>query len=170
MSDNNEAPKSSAGRKPKKEKKERVLHTRIPAILEQELKSAAEGLRIPVSNLVRTILEDAVNVADRATERVEESLKSAANSVHVEREKLRRAIAHPDDLASVIAYQAVNMAQKQMCAKCGYELPQGEKAAMGITDKPGPKVFVCLHASGEPGQESNCLAVKNRAAGAVDKP
>ena len=39
-------------------RKERVLHTRIPALLEEDLKSAAERLRVPVSNLVRTILED----------------------------------------------------------------------------------------------------------------
>ena len=43
----------------KKKKNEKVLHTRIPADLEQEIKERAEKLRIPVSNLVRNILEDA---------------------------------------------------------------------------------------------------------------
>ena len=57
---------------PKEAKKERVLHTRVPAVLERELKRFAENLRIPVSNLVRTILEDAVSVADVATENVEQ--------------------------------------------------------------------------------------------------
>ena len=53
------ADEASEGAEPKKE---RVLHTRIPAVLEGELKSAARALRIPVSNLVRTILEDAVSI------------------------------------------------------------------------------------------------------------
>ena len=39
--------------------KERVIHTRVPALLEEELKRFAENLRMPVSNLVRAILEDA---------------------------------------------------------------------------------------------------------------
>src|SRR5271166_3750848 len=53
---------------PRDAKKERVLHTRVPAVLERELKRFADNLRVPVSNLVRTILEDAVSVADAATE------------------------------------------------------------------------------------------------------
>src|SRR6187431_563417 len=61
------------------DRKERVLHTRIPAVLEQELKRFAENLRVPVSNLVRTILEDAVSVADAAGDKVEEGLKSAVH-------------------------------------------------------------------------------------------
>ena len=42
-------------------KKERVLHTRVPAVLEEELKRLATALRMPVSNLVRAVLEDAVD-------------------------------------------------------------------------------------------------------------
>ena len=80
-----------ASAEPKAAKKERVLHTRIPAVLEQELKAAAKALRVPVSNLVRTILEDAVVAADRATERVEESLGQAAERLHDERARVRRA-------------------------------------------------------------------------------
>ena len=40
-----------------REKKERVIHTRVPAVLEAELKRFAEGLRVPVSNVIRTLLE-----------------------------------------------------------------------------------------------------------------
>ena len=72
------------------EKKERVLHTRVPAVLEAELKRFAQNLRVPVSNLVRTILEDALEVADAAGDRVEERLRKAASQLQVERERLRR--------------------------------------------------------------------------------
>ena len=43
----------------KKQKKDKVLHTRIPVELEREIKERADALRIPVSNLVRNVLEDA---------------------------------------------------------------------------------------------------------------
>ena len=47
-------------------KHERVIHTRVPAALEAELRRFADNLRVPVSNLIRTILEDALAVADQA--------------------------------------------------------------------------------------------------------
>ena len=108
-------------------KKERVLHTRVPAVLERELKRFADNLRIPVSNLVRTILEDALSVADLATENVEERLKKAAHQLEVERERLKKRVGLPDPLSEVFAFQDVTLAQPAQCVKCGRELRAGEK-------------------------------------------
>src|SRR5579884_1294966 len=113
------------------ERKERVLHTRIPAVLERELKRFAEGLRVPVSNLVRAILEDALSVADAASENVEERLKNAARHIEKEREKLKRRI-EVDPLAGVVAFQEVTLALDAACAKCGRELRRGTRALLGI--------------------------------------
>src|ERR1700727_964481 len=87
-------------------RKERVLHTRVPAVLERELKRFAENLRVPVSNLVRTILEDALSVADAATGNVEERLRRAASHLEKEREKLKKRLEH-DPLEGVVAFQEV---------------------------------------------------------------
>ncbi len=129
------------------DRKERVLHTRVPAVLERELKRFAENLRVPVSNLVRTILEDAVDVADIAGDRVEERLRHAATTLEKERERLRRRV-KADPLADVFAYQEVTLAQASACARCGEVLPAGSRAHLGLCDaKPGsrvtPKIFVC---------------------------
>src|SRR5271165_4626649 len=105
----------------KEAKKERVLHTRVPAVLERELKRFADNLRIPVSNLVRTILEDAVSVADVATENVEERLKKAAEHLEHERERIKRRMEH-DPLDGIVAFQSVVLAVPAVCAKCGTEL------------------------------------------------
>lgn len=56
----------------KKTKKEKVLHTRIPVELEQEIKDRAEKLRVPVSNLVRNILEDAFALVQHVGSNVEQ--------------------------------------------------------------------------------------------------
>jgi hypothetical protein len=123
--------------------KERVLHTRVPAVLERELKRFAENLRVPVSNLVRTILEDAVSVADAATENVEERLKRAAKHLEKEREKLKKRMEH-DPLDGLVAFQEVTLAMPALCAKCGQELARGARAHLGISDvSDGPRVFVC---------------------------
>jgi hypothetical protein len=125
-------------------RKERVLHTRVPAVLERELKRFAENLRIPVSNLVRTILEDALSVADAATESVEERLKRAAHHLEREREKLKKRMEH-DPLEGIVAFQAVTLALDTTCAKCERDLRRGERAHMGILspDRSGRPLFVC---------------------------
>jgi hypothetical protein len=124
-------------------KKERVLHTRVPAVLERELKRFAENLRVPVSNLVRTILEDALQVADAATGSVEERLKKAAHTLEKEREKLKKRMEH-DPLEGILAFQEVTLAQPARCAKCEKELARGTHANLGIAEVPGgPRRFVC---------------------------
>ena len=73
-------------------RKERVIHTRVPALLEEELKRFAEDLRVPVSNLIRTILEDALAAADHAGERVERGLRAGAARLAHGRDNLRRTL------------------------------------------------------------------------------
>jgi len=126
-------------------RKERVLHTRVPAVLERELKRFADNLRIPVSNLVRAILEDAVSAADAATLGVEERLKRAAEQLEQERKKLKKRV-FPDQLAKVFAFQTVLLAQPVTCADCGKDLARGAVAHLGLTDPPassGDRIFVC---------------------------
>ena len=128
------------------DKKERVLHTRVPAVLERELKRFAENLRVPVSNLVRAILEDAIEAADAAGESVEGRLTRAAQQLGLGREKLKQRVM-PDPLAGVYAFQSVTLAQPATCAKCHKELHPGDRAHLGLTDNP-PKtpqerLFAC---------------------------
>ena len=46
------------------EKKERVMHTRIPDSLDKQLKSKAQGLGVSVSNLVRNVLANTFDLVD----------------------------------------------------------------------------------------------------------
>ena len=126
-----------------KSKKERVIHTRVPAVLEAELKRFADNLRIPVSNLIRTILEDAVAVADRASESVERELRTVAQRVGDERERLRRAVARPDPLDGVYGFQPLVMNRYDACTKCSARLEPGSPANIALSDRPGARVFVC---------------------------
>jgi len=124
-------------------RKERVLHTRVPPVLERELKRLAESARMPVSNLVRSILEEALEVAERASGRVEEQLKHAAERVSKEREAIRERVRKMDPLERVLAFQPVVLAHPAACARCGGELASGENAHLGLMNEPGPLLFVC---------------------------
>ena len=79
-----EAPEERAARK------ERVLHTRVPAVLEDELKKLATNLKMPVSNVVRAILEDALEAVEAVGSRAEDELKGFTHRLSEQRDALRR--------------------------------------------------------------------------------
>lgn len=105
----------------------------------------AESPRVPVSNLVRAVLEDAVAVADQAGSNVESRLKTFADKLEDERDKLRRRVLR-DPLDGVFAFQPVKLAQPAECAKCKTPLGRGVSANLGLRDEPrsgAARVFVC---------------------------
>ena len=134
------------------QKKERVLHTRVPAVLERELKRFARGLRVPVSNVVRAILEDALQVADRASGQVEQRLRDAVRVVSLEREQIRERLRSLDPLEGVIGYQPMVLAQDAACARCKAQLGTGDRGWLGLTTEPGPRILVCSDCVPSPGR------------------
>jgi hypothetical protein len=121
-------------------RKERVIHTRVPAVLEQELKRIAESLRVPVSNVVRTILEDTVATIDSVGQIAEGELRDVANKLSRKRDALRARGGAPRTgepiapLAGIIGYQPLMLAREEHCSLCGRELAAGEQAFLGIRD------------------------------------
>lgn len=156
-------PTSSNNSSRDKPKKERVLHTRVPEILDAELKRLAESLRVPVSNVVRAILTDAVEAADTVGQMAEGEIRGVADRLRSQRDKLRN---HTSDalrvgpplpkptesndsrrrdadqpplppLAGVIGFQPLLIARTSACAVCGGALNAGTQAYIGITDRAG---------------------------------
>ena len=73
-------------------RKERVLHTRVPAVLEDELKRLATNLRMPVSNVVRAILEDAIEAVEVVGQRAEGTLEGIVDRISSQRQSLKQAV------------------------------------------------------------------------------
>lgn len=112
------------------ERKEKVIHTRIPAALEEQIKRLAEGLRVPVSNLVRNMLEDAIDVTRRVRDSVPHYGPPPAKA--------------PPDLSDVFGWQALTLNVDAPCARCGAGLAPGDTAYLGLSDRPRePRVFIC---------------------------
>ena len=152
--------------------KEKVLHTRVPAVLDQELKRLATSLRVPVSNVVRAILEDAVDAVDSVGSRAEGELMGFVDRLAKQRDELRHRIARreaeparstaeepdaideeeeegprcPDEapaiLDGVFGYQPLVLAADATCSVCGRALPAGTDAHRALFDEPGPRVFL----------------------------
>ena len=129
---------------PSPPRKEKILHTRVPAVLEQELKALAQNLRVPVSNVVRTILEDAVKTVDVIGRRAESELRDVA-ALLGPRKPYARAQTPSDGrppLAAVVGYQAIRLARDESCTLCGSELLRGSEAHLGIRDDGGARVLL----------------------------
>jgi len=71
-------------------RKERVLHTRISEQLSEDIRRAAEDLRVPVSNLVRNVLEEAFGAVERVSDEVGEFLEDVLGDAEGARQDIRR--------------------------------------------------------------------------------
>ena len=113
---------------------ERWLHARIPEGLEEALKAEARRRRWPVSTLVRDVLEGALDMVEHI---VEDSAEIARRS--------RGARAPLDD---VYGWQELILNRSATCTRCGMSLDAGETAYRGLSDEPGPPLFLCRTCAG----------------------
>jgi len=116
------------------EKKERVIHTRVPESLEAELRSRAQDLGISVSNLVRNVLGHAFGLVGDV---VADSHAIARAARGGDAKPKAAAAAEPDEL---IAWQPIVMAKNAVCSRCNDILPRGREAAISVG---GDRAIVC---------------------------
>lgn len=71
-------------------RKERILHTRISEQLSEDIRAIADDLRVPVSNLVRNVLEEAFSAAERVTDDVGDLLDEVLGEAERASERVQR--------------------------------------------------------------------------------
>ncbi len=121
------------------EPKARVLHTRIPESLEDAIKDKARHLRIPVSNLVRNVLEQAFQLV----EDVVGDSRELADTARRGAERVREAVSRPPQ-GAVYGWQELILNRDERCHDCGVELDRGQTGYRGLSDEPGTlPVFLC---------------------------
>lgn len=143
-------------------RKERVLHTRVPAVLEQELKRVANAWRVPVSNVVRALLEDALDTIDVVGAKAEDELRGVAQKLASERHRIRRKSSEqlsktpvgesgaddsigdapaPDPLADAVGVTPITLVHDAECALTGRPLVAGSEAYLVLFDDPNRKLI-----------------------------
>jgi len=122
------------------ERKERVIHTRVPESLEAELRERAQDLGISVSNLVRNVLGHAFGLVGD----VVADSHAIARAARGKSEPLTRP---PADLAppldDVLGWQPAVLGKNAVCARCNDLLPRGTDAAIGIAEATSARLVVC---------------------------
>jgi hypothetical protein len=146
-----EAGDEPPGRDRQRQRKERVLHTRISEQLAADIRHMADDLRVPVSNLVRNVLEEAFSVVESVSDDVgdllEDVIEQAERASHRvrhfqrrrrerdARDAQRRRPEPPEsqDFTEVEAWQPVILNAPRRCAADGREIRRGEQAFVGLT-------------------------------------
>jgi hypothetical protein len=119
------------------EKKEKVIHTRVPERLENELRERAESLGISVSNLVRNVLGHAFGL-------VGDIMADGASVARAARGgKAAGAGAAAPDPADVLAWQPIVLNKNAVCTRCNAVLLRGADAAIGVLDGAGARPVIC---------------------------
>ncbi|MAE95499.1 MAG: hypothetical protein CL910_12640 [Deltaproteobacteria bacterium] len=134
----------------RKDRKERVLHTRVPEVLADELKELAERMRVPVSNVVRSFLEDAVDAMSAMGHRAEGEIRDWADRLGEPGRSSPPRLPEPEEpppptaapLAGVIGFQPLTLAQPTRCGLSGRELLAGEEAYLGLKSDGSPPLIV----------------------------
>jgi len=73
-----------------RERKERILHTRISDQLAEDIRAIAEDLRVPVSNLVRNVLEETFSAVERVTGDMGDLIDEVLEEAELASERVRR--------------------------------------------------------------------------------
>lgn len=143
-------------------RKERVLHTRISEDLAEDIRRMAEDLRVPVSNIVRNVLEEAFAVVEQVTDNMGDLIEDVMDEAEAARDRIRERQRHtrgrgrgrrasrrvdvrdpledaeaapaaPREPEPVLGWQPLILAQTQRCAACDSEVERGSQAFVGLT-------------------------------------
>ena len=129
-------------------RKERVLHTRIPEALDEEIKAQAREFGVSVSNLVRNILrntfglvgdvvEDTADITRRALgEEPEARGPEAAGPV-------RESSAPAPGPSPIVGWQQITLNLNAVCAECNAILEKGTDAAAAVGGDPTAPTVIC---------------------------
>jgi hypothetical protein len=133
------------------ERKERVLHTRVPQSLDNQLKRRARNLGLSVSTVVRHVLLNTFGlVEDIVTDSTNVALSVAGEDPAADEQRRTRRTTRADDNGSavVVGWQEAILNLNAVCDRCNAVLSKGTRAAIAVLDGPGRPTFLCKRCLG----------------------
>lgn len=125
------------------ERKERVIHARVPESLDDEIKRKATDLGLSVSNLVRNILQHTFGLVEDIVHDSAEIARSARNAktAFTGGEPARTLWAKRR--GPVLGWQLGLLNVNAVCDTCNAILAKGRRAGIGIREGSGPIPIRC---------------------------
>jgi hypothetical protein len=130
------------------ERKERVLHTRVPRSLDRQLRRRARNLGLSVSTVVRHVLLNTFGlVEDIVTDSTNVALSMAGEDAEPEAaaRALRRSAREEDagDETGIVGWQEAVLNLNAVCERCNAVLRKGARGAIGVRERPGRPSILC---------------------------
>ena len=126
----------------KDDKKEKVIHTRVSEMMDQQLKDRAASLGVSVSNLVRNVLTNTFGLVEDI---VNDSASLARSARGEPRPAAAAAPAPSGEDDTVVGWQVLVLNLNAICVRCNAILAKGSEAAMAISTSGAPRAreFIC---------------------------
>lgn len=115
-------------------RKEEYLGARVPKALKERVIKKAEEMQIPVSLLIRKVLED--TFAEGADPDIQ---VLGGGSVQPEVNNTEKT----DKYADIVGWKTIEVNQDRSCERCREPLPKGAEGALGFTASDSSYVIVC---------------------------
>jgi hypothetical protein len=130
------------------ERKERVLHTRVPESLDRHIKRRARNLGMSVSTVVRNILLNTFGlVEDLVTDSANIALSITGEEAIPPGKRARTRGSSPGDdvpaASAILGWQEAVLNLNAVCDQCNAVLRRGTRAAIGVPARPGPRAIIC---------------------------
>jgi uncharacterized protein with PIN domain len=141
------------------ERKEHILHTRVPESLDRHIKRRARSLGMSASSIVRNVLLTTFGlVEDIVNDSTDIALAVTGQETPSRRdqERARTATGGAAPAAEVLAWQEAVLNVNAVCDRCNGILEKGSRAGIGVREQPGPPAIIC----------PQCLAALSPSAGA----
>lgn len=109
-----------------KNMQKKVVHTRVSGELYDELSKNAKKRRVTISNLIRNIVEDSLDLSGEVLGLVDEKIRSKLN--------------REDE---ILGYQQITLSKDTICDFCTKEIAKGSEINIAFLDKSAKKLLVC---------------------------
>jgi hypothetical protein len=132
---------------PRGQRKEKLVQTRVPGVLDETLREEARRNRVSVSQLIRNVLEDTFNLVENAvTEAANlgQTVKRDAQRLAASAKGRQRRSPETPSFDGVYAWQEVVLNRDLQCALCKRLQVRGERAFAGLEIGGGqPRSWLC---------------------------
>src|ERR1700722_13237667 len=103
-----------------------VVHTRMSQEMYDKLSKNAKSRRVTISNLIRNIVEDSLDLSGEVFGLVDE--------------KLRKRL-HRED--AILGYQTIVLSKDTVCDFCGNDVTKGSSVNLAFLENSAKKLTVC---------------------------
>ncbi len=104
----------------------KVVHTRVSGELYDELTKKAKKRRVTISNLIRNIVEDSLDLSGEVFGLVDEKIRSKLN-----REE------------AILGYQQITLSKDTICDFCANDIAKGSETNIAFLENSAKKLTVC---------------------------